>query len=126
MLCEEEMTTSKTRNAFSVPHSIKQIIVPKTQGNTKKTNKYCTNCGMTNHNVETCRKEQTIVVATKATQQNQKPHKTSSYACHICSLNGHKMIDCPMFIQMPKIFHGKSMVVAKVQLVAEHKQSLQM
>jgi hypothetical protein len=27
---------------------------------------------------------------------------------------------------MPKIFHGKSMVVAKVQLVAEHKQSLQM
>jgi len=44
--------------------------------------------------VETCKKKKkrTIVVATKATQHSQKPHKTSSYACHICGLNGHKMI----------------------------------
>jgi hypothetical protein len=34
-------------------------------------------------------------VATKVAQQNQKPHKTSSYACHICGLNGHGMIDYP-------------------------------
>jgi hypothetical protein len=29
------------------------------------------------------------------------------------------MIDCPKFIEMQKMFHGKSMVVAKVQLVVE-------
>jgi hypothetical protein len=55
-----------------------------------------------NHNVETCKKKkkQTMVVTIEATQPNQKPHKTSSYACHICGLNGHKMIDCPKFAEM--------------------------
>jgi hypothetical protein len=23
-----------------------------------------------------------------------------SYACHTCGLNGHKMIDCPKFVEM--------------------------
>jgi hypothetical protein len=36
----------------------------------------------------------------EATQPSQKPHKTSLYACHICGLNGHKMIDCPKFAKM--------------------------
>jgi hypothetical protein len=40
------------------------------------------------------------VAATEATQSNQKPQKTSLYACHICALNGHKMIDFPKFIEM--------------------------
>ncbi len=52
---------------------------------------------MINDNVETCKKkEQTIVVA----QQNQKPQKTFSYACHIYCLNGHKMTNRPKFIEM--------------------------
>jgi hypothetical protein len=57
---------------------------------------------MINHNVGTCRKkkEQTIVATTKAIQPSQKPQKTSSYACHIYGLNGHKMIDCPKFVKM--------------------------
>jgi len=40
---------------------------------------------MTNHNVETCKKkkEQTIAATIEATQQNQKPQNTSSYACHM-------------------------------------------
>jgi hypothetical protein len=39
------------------------------------------------------------MAVTKATQHSQKPHKIFSYACHICGLNGHKMIDCPKFIK---------------------------
>ncbi len=50
---------------------------------------------------------------------NQRPQKTSSYACHICGLNGHKMIDCPKFIEMQKMFHGKSIIVIEVQPVVE-------
>jgi hypothetical protein len=61
---------------------------------------------MINHNVKTCKmkKEQTIVATTKASQQNQKPQKTSSYACHICGLNGHKMTNCPKFTEMQRCF----------------------
>ncbi len=61
-----------------------------------------TNCGMTNYKVETCikKKEQTTVATTKVAQPSQKPQKTSSYACHIYGLNGHKMIDCSKFVKM--------------------------
>ncbi len=55
----------------------------------------------------------------EAAQPSQKPQKTSSYACHICGLNGHKMTKFPTFVELQKMFHGKSMVVAKVQHVAE-------
>jgi hypothetical protein len=72
---------------------------------------------MNNHGVETCRKK----VATEATQHNKKTQKTSSYACHICGLNGHKMIDCPKFIEMEKMFCGNSMIVVGVQPVVEIK-----
>jgi len=71
---------------------------------------------MINHNVETCKKkkEQTTVVITKATQPSQKPQKTSLYACHICGLNGHKMTNYPKFIEMQKMFHGKSLTIGEV------------
>ncbi len=59
-------------------------------------------------------------MATKeATQPNQKPQKTFSYACHICGLNGHKMIDCPKFTKMQKMFHGKSVTIVKVQPIVK-------
>ncbi len=111
MLCEEKMITIETKSSLLVPHSTKQVTPPKTHSNIGKIDKYYTNCGMNNHNVETCRnkKEQATLVATEATQQSQKPQKTSSYACHIYDLNGHKMIDYPKFIEMQKMFHGKSM-----------------
>jgi hypothetical protein len=35
----------------------------------------------------------------EAAQSNQKS-KTSSYAYHICGLNGHKMIDHPKLTEM--------------------------
>jgi hypothetical protein len=54
MLCEEGMTIT---NAKSVPRSTKHATLAKTQSNIGKINKYCTNCGMMNHNVETCRKK---------------------------------------------------------------------
>jgi hypothetical protein len=58
----------------------------KTHNNTRKIDKYYTR--MTNHNVETCeKKKQTMTATIKATQPNQKPHKTSSYACQICGCN---------------------------------------
>jgi hypothetical protein len=59
------------------------------------------------------------VACTKAPQLSQKTQKTSSYACHINGLNGHKMTDCPKFVKMKKMFHGKYVIVVKVQLVTE-------
>jgi hypothetical protein len=121
MLCEESMITIETRSALLAPQNIKQAVSAKTQSNIGKTNKHYTNCGMTNRNVETCRKwkEQTKVATTKVAQLSQKTQKTSSYACHICGMNGHKMTNCPKFVEMQKMFHGKSMTVTKVQLIAE-------
>jgi hypothetical protein len=69
MLCEEGMTTIEARSALLVPQNTKQIIPPKTQNDIGKTDKYYKNCGMINHNVETCKKkEQTIVATTEVTQ----------------------------------------------------------
>jgi hypothetical protein len=30
------------------------------------------------------------------------------YVCHICGLNGHKIIDRPKFAEMQKMFQGKN------------------
>jgi hypothetical protein len=57
MLCEKGMTIVKVKSVLSIPHNIKHVVPRKTQSNTRKIGKHCTNCGMTNHNVETCRKE---------------------------------------------------------------------
>ncbi len=86
------MTTLETRSAYSVPESVKQAALVKTHNIIGKIDKHCTNYGMTNHNVETCKKQKQITMATtKATQPSQKPQKTSLYACHIRGLNGHKI-----------------------------------
>jgi hypothetical protein len=60
-----------------------------------------------------------MVVTTKATQPSQKPQKKFSCACHICGLNGHKMIDCLEFVEMQNMFHGKFLAITKVQLVVK-------
>jgi len=39
--------------------------------------------------------------------------------CHICGLNGHKMINCPKFTEMQKMFHGKSVTIVEVQFIVE-------
>ncbi len=57
MLCEEVMTTIEVRNALLVPQSIKYAIPAKAQSTTWKIDKHCTNCGMTNHNVESCKRK---------------------------------------------------------------------
>jgi hypothetical protein len=57
MLCEEGMTIAEIRIALSITQSTKQTTPTKTHSNTRRTNKYCTDYGMTNHNVETCRKK---------------------------------------------------------------------
>ncbi len=69
MLCEEGMTTSKARSALSIPHNTNHATLAKTHNNISKIDKYCTNYGMTNHNVETCRKkkEHSSMVTTEAT-----------------------------------------------------------
>ncbi len=59
------------------------------------------------------------MAVTKATQHSQKPHETSSYACHICGLNGHKMIDYLKFIKMSKMVHGKYVTVVEIQPIVE-------
>jgi hypothetical protein len=59
------------------------------------------------------------MATTKVAQLSQKTQKTSSYSCHICGLNGHKMTYCPKFVEMHKMFHGKSMTIAEVQPVTK-------
>ncbi len=59
------------------------------------------------------------MVTIKVAQPSQKTQKTSSYACHIQGLNGHKMTDCPKFVEMQKMFHGKYVTIIEVQLIAE-------
>jgi hypothetical protein len=36
----------------------------------------------------------------KAAQPSEKPQKTSSYACHICGLNGNKITNDLKFAEM--------------------------
>jgi hypothetical protein len=60
-----------------------------------------------------------MVAVIKAAQLSQKSQKTSSYVCHICGLNGHKMTNCPKFVEMQKMFHGKIVSIAKVQPIIE-------
>jgi len=59
------------------------------------------------------------MVTKEITQPSQKPHKTSSYACCMCGLNGHKMINCLKFTEMQKMFHGKYVTIIKVQPIVE-------
>jgi len=66
--------------------------------------------------------------------QPQKPHNQVKYHkkffmftypyshIHIfliCGFNGHKMTNCPKFVEMQKMFHGKFVVIAKVQSIVE-------
>jgi hypothetical protein len=37
---------------------------------------------------------------------------------HLC-LNGNKMTNCPKFIEMQKMFHGKFVIIIEVQPVVE-------
>ncbi len=60
-----------------------------------------------------------MMATTKVAQPSQKVEKTSSYACHICGLNGHKMTNCPKFVEMQKMFHGKYVTIAEVQPIVE-------
>jgi hypothetical protein len=55
----------------------------------------------------------------KGSTTMSKAIKKSSYACHICGLNGHKMTDCPKFAKMQKMFRGKSVAIVEVQHVVE-------
>jgi NRPS condensation-like uncharacterized protein len=57
MLCEKGMTIIKAKSALLRPQSTKQTILGKTQSNVGKIDKYYTNYGMTNHNVETYKKK---------------------------------------------------------------------
>jgi len=34
-------------------------------------------------------------------------------------MNGHKMIDCPKFVEMQKMFHGKYVIVVEGQPIVE-------
>jgi len=66
------------------------------------------------------KKERKITMATtEVAQPSQKPYKTSSYACYNCDLNGHKMTDCPKFVEMQKMFHGKYVAVTNVQPIVD-------
>ncbi len=54
------------------------------------------------------KKKESTIATTKTITHNQKVQKNISYACPICGLNGHKMIDCPKFVKMQKMFQGKN------------------
>ncbi len=50
---------------------------------------------------------------------NHRGSTTKSKTIKDNGLNGHKMIDCPKFVKMDKIFHGKFMAIIEVQLIAK-------
>jgi hypothetical protein len=77
---------------------------------------------------ETCRKKkkQTTMATIEVAQPSQKTQNTYVYACHIYGLNGHKITNCPKFVEMKKMFHGKYVIIIKVQLIAEAKKSWRM
>jgi hypothetical protein len=67
------MTIAEARSALSISQNIKHATPQKTQSNTRKIDNLCTNYGMINHTMETCRKKEYITVALiKTTQPNQK------------------------------------------------------
>jgi hypothetical protein len=71
---------------------------------------YCTNCHMTNHNVETCRvkrKEDHVLVVSKVITQHITIQKLVRYFCHICGDTGHKIIDCLKYNDMHNMFMKK-------------------
>ncbi len=41
MLCEEGMITIEAKSALLLPQNIKQVVLVKTQSNTKKIDKHC-------------------------------------------------------------------------------------
>ncbi len=45
------------------------------------------------------------------------------YSCHNCDDTGHKIIDCPKYIDMSNMFKNKGVKPTKKQIVAEHKVS---
>jgi hypothetical protein len=93
LLCKEGMTPTKAQNALLVSQINKIIRTPKPHMERRTTSKHCINYGRDE-------KKEPIVTTTKVITQNQKLQKTTSCACHICGMNGHKMIDCPKFVKM--------------------------
>ncbi len=80
MLYEEGMTIVEVRIALLIPQRTKQAAPPKAQSNIGKINKYCTNYGMNNHNVETCKKkkeETTYATLIKNHKRHFHMHATS-------------------------------------------------
>ncbi len=74
--------------------------------------------------METCKvkkKEEPIITTIKATNQLQKGEKNNLYVCHIYGLNGHKMINCPKFVEIQKMFQGKNASSAEEKVIIEVK-----
>jgi len=70
---------------------------------------YCITCHHINHNVKTCRskKEELIVVVTRATTQASKPPKLLNDLNHICGIMDHKLTNYQRFGEMQSIFKDK-------------------
>jgi hypothetical protein len=60
-----------------------------------------------NHNVETCKSKEPnelVQIIAKVTTQANKPPKLVKYSYHICGIGGHKLMKCPRFVKMQKMF----------------------
>jgi len=60
-----------------------------------------------NHNVETYRSKEPnelVQIITKVTAQANKPPKLVKYSYHIYGIRGHKLMKCPRFVKMQKLF----------------------
>jgi hypothetical protein len=74
--------------------------------------------------VETCKvkkKEEPIITTIKATNQLRKGENNNSYVCHIYGLNGHKIINCPKFVEILKMFQGENASSAEGKVIVEVK-----
>jgi len=63
-------------------------------------------CNCTNHIVETYhnkRNEEIIIVIVEVKAQNNKNVKPMIFLYHLCCPAGHKMVECPCFVELQKI-----------------------
>jgi len=75
LVCEEGISEVEAISNLSVPQNNKTILVQKPQTILEKIGMYCTNCHMTNHNVQTSRvkrKENFVLIISKFTTQQIK------------------------------------------------------
>ncbi len=119
MLCEEGMNIVEARNALSIPQ-YQASSTNKKKSNTRKTYKHYTNCGMTNHNVETCRnkkKQTTMATIESFTELRLCFQKCKEYGINLNPDKCAFMVFSRMILGFIISKQGKLLDLKKIQAI---------